>query len=214
MPRTIQPELLDTLSPQHPDAIHSRRDLRVINRFMGNYRWIEHELRSKIRENDRVLEIGAGTGELAQRLMKTGIQVDCLDTFPAPENWAEPSTWHSADLRTFAGYADYTVIVGNLIFHHFDDNELTRLGETLGRTSRLIVACEPARRRFSQVMIRTMAPVFGASHVTLHDAHVSIAGGFFQNELPKALGLQRPVWDVQRSVGWLGGYRMVATRRA
>ena len=32
MPRTIQPELLDTLPPEDPAALHSRRDLRVINK--------------------------------------------------------------------------------------------------------------------------------------------------------------------------------------
>jgi 2-polyprenyl-3-methyl-5-hydroxy-6-metoxy-1,4-benzoquinol methylase len=212
MPRTIQPELLDTLSPHDPDAIHSRRDLRVLNRFLGNHRWIEHVLRARLREGDRVLEIGAGTGELTQRLRKAGIRADGLDTFPAPDHWPESFTWHSADLRSFDRYPEYDVIVGNLIFHHFDDDELARLGAVLRDSARLIIACEPARRRVSQWMMRAMGPIFGASHVTLHDAHISIAGGFFSDELPQALGLNDPLWDVQRSHGWLGCYRMVATR--
>ncbi len=40
MQRTPQPELLDSLPPQHPDALHNRRDLRLTNRVMGNHRWL------------------------------------------------------------------------------------------------------------------------------------------------------------------------------
>ena len=31
------------------------------------------------------------------------------------------------------------------------------------------------------------APLLGANHVSLHDAHVSIAAGFLGDELPRAL---------------------------
>jgi 2-polyprenyl-3-methyl-5-hydroxy-6-metoxy-1,4-benzoquinol methylase len=213
MPRTIQPELLDTLSPHDPDAIHSRRDLRVINRFMGNHRWVEQALQSRVQATDRVLEVGAGTGELCQRLSNTGISVDGLDLLPPPEDWPESSTWYSADLRSFDGYGRYDVLIGNLIFHHLDDAELAGLGAVLRRNARLIIACEPTRRRSLQWLMRAMGPVFGASHVTLHDAHVSIAGGFANAELSRTLGLDHPAWDVQCSVGWLGGYRMIATRQ-
>src|SRR5688572_15541426 len=159
MPRTIQPELLDTLSPNHPDALHSRRDLRVINRVMGNHRWLEQVLRTRTRPGEKILELGAGAGELIGRLYRTGLIVDGLDFLAAPEGWAEPLTWHSADLRSFDRFHDYQVILGNLVFHHFDDPELTKLGARLRQTARLIVACEPNRRRLSQVSFRLLAPI-------------------------------------------------------
>jgi 2-polyprenyl-3-methyl-5-hydroxy-6-metoxy-1,4-benzoquinol methylase len=214
MPRTIQPELLDTLSPQHPDAIHSRRDLRILNRVMGNHRWIERVLRRHLRPDERVLEIGAGTGELARYLTSSIDRVDALDLVPAPEDWPRTSTWYSADLKTFDAYSRYSVVIGNLIFHHFDDEQLSDLGAKLRRHARMIVACEPLRRRISQFLFRIIAPLFGASAVTLHDGLVSIAGGFSTDDLPRALGLNANEWVVQRSHGLLGGYRMIATRRA
>lgn len=214
MPRTIQPELLDTLSPQDPDALHSRRDLRLINRLMGNHRWFARHLPSRLRPGERVLEIGAGTGELAQCLTESGARTDGLDLLPPPEGWPEFQPWHTADLRSFSEYANYHVIVGNLVFHHLSDHELEELGARLRKGARMILACEPARRRFSQVMFRLLGMVFGVSYVTLHDGHVSIAGGFFGDELARALGLTETDWVIERVSGPLGGYRMIATRRA
>lgn len=213
MPRTIQPELLDTLSPQHPDAIHSRRDLRILNRVMGNHRWIERVLLKNLRQGEHVLEIGAGTGELAQRLNQS-TQVDAIDLVPPPEDWPATANWYSADLKSFDAFRDYPVIVGNLIFHHFADDELATLGEKLRSHARMIIACEPVRRPLSQWLLRLFAPLFGASNVTMHDGLVSIAGGFSGDELPVALGLNSRDWHVERTHALLGGYRMIATRRA
>lgn len=214
MPRTIQPELLDTLPPENPDALHSRRDLRLINLFMGNHRWLERALKRNARVDERILEIGAGTGEFARRLRSAGLNADGLDLLPPPPDWPDASGWHSADLKTFAGYAEFPIIIGNLIFHHLEDAELVELGAKIRPAARLILACEPARSRVSHGVFRTLSPVFSPSHVTVHDAHASIAGGFLGDELPVALGLNQNDWIVKRSVSLFGSYRMMAMRRA
>src|SRR5690606_7802208 len=113
MPRTIQPELLDSLPPDHPDALHNRRDLLLTNRVMGNHRWIAHTLPKLLHPTDRVLELGAGTGELAALLESRGIAVDAVDLWPRPETFHPARRWHQADLRTFSGYGNYTVFVAN-----------------------------------------------------------------------------------------------------
>jgi hypothetical protein len=214
MIRTHQPELLDTLPPEHPDAQHSRRDLHVINRIVGNHRWIGQKLPTLLRGNEPVLEIGAGTGELSRRLAARGVAVDGLDLWPRPPGWPARRAWHVGDLRTFAGFADYAVIVGNLIYHQFTDAELRVLGAKLRRTARVIIACEPTRRRISQALLRALGPVFGANRVTRHDAHVSVAAGFRGDELPRVLGLAGDGWNVRCESTALGAYRMVAQRHA
>lgn len=213
MPRTVQPEFLDSLPPQHPDAIHNRRDLRLTNRFMGNYRWIERTLVRHLRRAEPVLEIGAGDGELALRLLARGVRVDGLDRWPRPAAWPATLAWHEADLRTFAAYDHYPVVFGNLIFHQFTDAELAALGAELRIRARLIVACEPMRRRLSQVCYRAFGPLLGANRVSLHDAEVSIAGGFLDDELPRALGLASETWEVRCDTTVRGAYHMVAIRR-
>ena len=212
MTRTLQPELLDALPPTDPDAQHSRRDLRLINRIVGNHRWIEQTLPALQRERETALEIGAGTGDLGLRLAAKGVAVDGLDLWPRPPDWPPARAWHVADVRVFADFADYPVFVGNLIFHQFTDAELCTLGAALRRSARIIIACEPARRRTSQVLLRTFGPLLGANRVTRHDAHVSVAAGFRDDELPRLLGLDSAGWRISCETTALGSYRMVAQR--
>ena len=161
-----------------------------------------------------MLEVGAGTGELCELLAASGIAADGLDLWPRPLHWPLPRAWHVADLRTFTGYADYSVIVGNLIFHQFTDSELRALGASLRRSARLIIACEPTRRRLSQALLRLLGPLLGANHVTRYDAHVSVAAGFRGDELPNLLGLTDGDWAISCKTTALGSYRMVALRHA
>ena len=212
MPRVIQPELLDSLPPDDPDAQHSRRDLRRINTLMGNHRWLARVLPALLEPGERALELGAGSGELGMRLHRAGIAVDGLDLCPAPPHWPRERPWHRADLRSFGGYGDYAVVFGGLIFHHLCDAELRALGAAFPAGVRTVVAAEPARSGHAQRLFRWFAPLFGANRVTMHDADVSIAAGFQGLELPGALGLTPPTWHVQIEAGFPGGYRMVARR--
>jgi hypothetical protein len=212
MQRTLQPELLDTLPPDHPDALRNRRDLRLTNQVIGNHRWLERTLPPLLRTGEKTLELGAGTGELGVALRRRGVSIAGLDLWPRPANWPAEAAWHRGDLRTFDGFAIYAAVIGNLIFHQFSDPELAALGRKLRANARLILACEPQRRRVSQVLYGTLAPLFGANHVSLHDAHVSIAAGFRDDELPRALGLDPNEWDIHCTSTTLGAYRMVAVR--
>jgi hypothetical protein len=213
MQRTLQPELLDSLPPDHPDALRNRRDLRVTNRIIGSHRWFERALPPQLRAGELALELGAGTGELGRRLVRAGVAVDGLDRWPRPADWPAARAWHVADLQHFTGYDRYAAVFGNLIFHQFSDSDLAALGEKFIRTARVIAACEPARRRFSQLLYRTFGPLFGANHVSLHDAHVSIAAGFRGGELANALGLDAAGWTLHHSTSALGVYRLMAVRR-
>jgi hypothetical protein len=214
MQRTLQPELLDGLAPDHPDALHNRRDLRVINALTGNHRWLARALPPLLRRGERALELGAGTGELGARLIAADVALDGLDLWPRPAAWPSARAWHKADLLTFDGYAPYAAIVGNLIFHQFSADDLAALGKKLRRSARVIIACEPTRVRRAQVLFRIAAPLLRANYVSRHDAHVSIAAGFRGDELPRALGLASPAWEVRCTTTFLGLYRMVAVRRA
>lgn len=212
MERTLHRELLDSLPPSHPDALHNRRDLRLTNLVAGNYRWLHRALAEVLRPGEVALELGAGTGELGLELERHGLAVDGLDLWPRPEAWPDARQWHQADIRDFDGFDAYPVVIGNLILHQLSVAELAALGTRLRRHARVLVVSEPCRRRVSQVLYRLVAPLLGANYVSLHDAHVSIAAGFRGEELPRLLGLGPEAWDIRCTTTPLGMYRMVARR--
>lgn len=210
--RTIQPELLDSLPADHPAALHNRRDLRLVNQAMGNFRWFARTLPAILQPGDRVLEIGAGTGELGARLHARGIAVDGLDLWPRPAAWPAASVWHQADIATFTGYAGYSAVIGNLILHQFPDHTLAELGARLRDQTRVLMFCEPLRRRTFQWLYGLSAPLLGANYVSRHDGHVSIAAGFRGTELPRCLGLTSVGWECRIENSWLGANRLIAHR--
>jgi SAM-dependent methyltransferase len=208
--RTIQPELLDTLPADHPAALHNRRDLRIVNRAMGNFRWFARTLPTVLQPGNRVLELGAGTGELGALLHARGVAVDGLDLWPRPRAWPAACAWHQVDITTFTDYSAYTAVIGNLILHQFPDHILAELGSRLRDQTRVLMFCEPLRRRTFQWLYRLSAPLLGANHVSRHDGHVSIAAGFRGGELPRHLGLTSAGWECRVENSWLGANRVIA----
>ncbi len=213
MERRLTPELLDSLSHDHPDALHNRRDLRLINALMGNGRWFVRTLPPLVRPGEPVLELGAGLGELAEELAHHGQRVDGLDRWPQPDRWPADRRWHQTDLESFSAWSDYPVVIGNMILHQFSPGSLIALGRHFDAHARLLVFCEPTRRRRSQRLLAVAAPLIRANHVSRHDGHVSIAAGFIDNELPKQLGLSAEHWTWQVQTTFFGAYRVVARRR-
>ena len=211
--RTLKPEILDSLAPDDPAARHNRRDLRIINGLMGNLHWFQRVLPSLTQPGDRLLEIGAGTGELQAVLSPRFPQLEALDLWPAPPGWSHPARWHQGDLGTFDRWRDYEVILGNMIFHQFDAPTLRALGTRIAAHARIVVACEPARHRIWQGLFAALCPLIGANHVSRHDGHVSIAAGFVGDELPDLLGLDPRMWEWQVATSCLGAYRLIARKR-
>jgi hypothetical protein len=213
--RRVQPELLDSLPPEHPDALHNRRDLRFFNALMGNYRWFARALRRHLRPNDRVLELGAGEGDLARHLRRSlpnkDISYTGLDLWPRPADWPAAQEWHRADLTQFPVYANYNIILGNLILHQFEDDALANLGRQWRESARLLIFCEPARHALHLAQL-PLARLAGINYVSRHDARVSIEGGFCGRELPRLLGLDAPPWRIELSHTFLGAYRLIAVR--
>jgi len=212
-PRTLAAELLDDLPADHPDARGSRRDLRWFNAALGNWRWLERRLLELTRPGERILEIGAGTGELGQRLTAAGLPWAGLDRAPRPLACPAGAAWHRHDIFRFDGWSEYSVVVGNLIFHHFDESQLRALGERLRRHARVIVIGDLRRGRLQQVLFMALAGLIGANRISRHDGWLSIQAGFRADELAHLLGCEARDWEWKRERCQLSAYRMVIRRR-
>lgn len=210
--RQCGPELLDRLPVDAPEARLGRRDLRRLNRLMGNAAWFARQFRARVDPTDRALEIGAGDGALARHLAPWA-RIDALDLAPRPANFPPPHAWHREDARAFRGWQDYSIVLGNLVWHHFTDGELRRLGAAFAPHVHLLLACEPHRSTWARWLFRTTARVARLSLVTRHDGAVSIAAGFRRDELPRLLGLEPRHWRCRVTLTARGAYRLVAEKR-
>ncbi len=211
MKRIVVRELLDELPFDDPEAQRSRREIQRLNTLMGNHRRIERKLLPHLKPGDRILELGSGGGELAARLRKAVPAVDGLDLCPPPDDWPKTAHWRQEDACQFDGYGSYDVVVANLLLHQFSDEDLAQLGERLDSGPRIIIACEPARRRRHLLQFKLISR-FGFGRVTRHDAVASIRAGFRDDELPRLLGLAAPHWECECRVGFRGQYLMLAQR--
>jgi hypothetical protein len=212
--RVVQPEILDTLPSDSPAAHASRRDLRVINRLLGSHDWFRTVVRECRRPGEGVLEIGAGTGELGRALHAFVPELAGLDRMSRPWNWPSVAPWFEADVLSFGRWREFPIVIGNLFFHHFDGEQLARIGAQLNRHARLIVASEPFRAPRARRLFSLLCPLIRAHPVTRHDGRISIAAGFRDDELPRLLQLDRTVWKWRIRESWLGVSRLVAERRA
>lgn len=211
--RSVQPELLDRIPVDAPEARASRRDLRVINHLLGSMRWFRRKLREHHLTREGVLEIGAGGGQLARALNATTPNFAGLDFHPRPPDWPQQARWFQTNVMDFDRWVDYPVVISNLFLHHFDRADLAYLGARLNAHTRVLIASDPLRIRRAHTLLALVCPLIRAHPVTRHDARVSITAGFRGDELARHLQLDPRAWHWRSWETWLGSCRLVAVRR-
>lgn len=206
MQRTVEPEILDTLSADDPEAKRSRGDLRFINRMMGGEAWLLRELK-KLKGVECVVELGAGEGFLASAIKfhLPDVRVVAVDLVGAPEREEDGVEWVQADVLSEAyELGPSTVVVANLFIHHLDEESLARLGLRLSRAKALLFA-EPYRSKSALFWARLIYPFVG--RVTRYDMLVSIRAGFCEGEMQRLLAAD---FEWSESISLFGGIRSKA----
>jgi Methyltransferase domain len=209
--RIVQPELLDDLAPGDARAIHSRADLRRLNRVMRHAAILSAALVRYASRPPRVIaELGAGDGTLMLALARQlssrwpGVRVILLDRQELVSN-ATRSSFDALGWKAQAVTADVfewlaadrtacDVIIGNLFLHHFPDDRLAELLRLIAQHSDLFVACE-TRRDWPSFVVTPFLGLLGCNSVTRHDARLSVEAGFVGREL-SALWPARDDWQL------------------
>ena len=210
--RILEPEILDHLAWDDPEAARARRDLRLINGMMGNERWIGRTILSRPQLAARgIVEWGAGDGSLAAKLARLLPQapVGAWDLAPRPAGLDDRVEWRQGDILAAETAGSGGILVVNLFLHHFDAAALRVLGARCACFD-LLVFCEPDRCRRAEWLSYSLWPWIGP--VTRHDMRVSIRAGFAAGEMPDLLGLNGQAWRVCEWSTWRGARRMVACR--
>jgi hypothetical protein len=208
--RVIEPEILDGLDGSDPDAIRSRRELRIVDMLMGNSVWLLHQLGRERARWNTLVELGAGDGRLLRRALTRfpGIRAVGVDLAVRPTDLPASIGWERGDLREWSVPDANCVVCASLVLHHFNSSALSLVGGRLSGAVGLLCV-EPHRHPRSAFFGACLTPWMG--RVTRHDMPVSIRAGFRANELPQLLGLDGR-WRWQESAVWRGALRLAAWR--
>lgn len=229
MLRTVEPELLDVMSPEDPRAIRARRDLRRVNALMGHTRVWRRTLAATLTPTSlprRIVEVGTGDASLLLRLAPDlaarwpNVALELVDRHPAVDTQALEAFaalgWRvkviTADVRDWVSSmpaADLTMT--NLFLHHFGDVELADFFRHVARKTSVFVACEPRRSALALVSSHLLGLV-GCGPVSRYDAVVSVHAGFSGRELT-ALWPEEAGWALHEAGTGLFSH-LFMTRRA
>jgi hypothetical protein len=172
---------------------------------MGNSRWILANLPTGA---SVITEIGAGDGRLSARMTRGGRTIHALDLAPPPGDLPSSVQWHQGNFFETLPHITSEVIVGCLILHHFDSDELAALGANFQNRKALLFV-EPLRTRETLIAAACALPFVG--EVTRHDMMASIRAGFLPGEISDALALG-PEWNISETTGLAGSLRFKAWR--
>src|SRR5271170_1534873 len=195
MKRIVQPEILDTLPPEDPRALRSRRDLRRVNSWMRNHSVMADALKNNLNGQapKKFTELGAGDGNfllrVAQKINFPDVNATLLDLQKniSTETLAAFSKlgWRAeavvADIFDWPQSSE-EVVIANLFLHHFENKRLAELLRVISERAKLFVAIETCRTTLPLFFSRLLWTI-GCNDVTRHDAAVSVQAGFSGDEL-------------------------------
>lgn len=227
--RRVEAETLDHLPEDDPRAKRSRRDLRRINRIMGNLPIVDSLLNASLtRAPLHIAELGAGDGSLLLRLAKrrartwpgvTVTLVDRQDLLSAQTRTAFADfgwTVRAAVMDVFAwlereNHLRYDAVITNLFVHHFEGDALCRLFRGIAQITDCFIACEPRRARVA-LLGSHLVGALGANEVTRRDAVLSVRAGFRDREL-SACWPNDDAWQLSETAARLFSHTFAAVRR-
>jgi len=228
--RIILPELLDVLPPQDQAALRSRRDLRRLNAWMSHPQIMARALRENLpgAAAPEFVELGAGDGHFLLSVAKrlggrwpgaTAILVDRLDASDSRTGEQFRQLGWSVH-REIAEAAEWLrrappglrpVIISNLFFHQFQQEQLAEMFRLAAGSARLVVALEP-RRAWLPRFCGGLLWAIGCGPVTRHDAGISIRAGFAGHEL-SALWPDKENWTLVEQPAGLFSHLFIARRK-
>ena len=193
--RALVPEILDTLAPDDPRALRSRRDLARINWVMRQAAIMAMAL-SDFPAPRLLADLGSGDGRfvlsVARRLAKRwpGVKVLVLDqqSIVSAQTQSQFAAlgWScevlQGDIFQTLPQIAPDIVTANLFLHHFDDAALARLLALVAERAKGFAACEPRRSGFA-LLASHLVFALGANDVTRHDAVASVRAGFRESEL-------------------------------
>jgi ubiquinone/menaquinone biosynthesis C-methylase UbiE len=202
--RSNEPERIDTGDYTEEEYRTFLREIRFINRWIGD-RWaLKKTLLKEIEESGvsefSVLDVGAGSGELLKeialfaRKANRKARLVGLDLNPLSAESIGSEGERFREINSIQGDAlnlpfpddifDYAIC--SLFTHHFTDDGVVNILQEMKRVSRRgIIVIDLERDRNAYFWYKVFCAAFRISELVRHDGLLSITKGFQPDELSK-----------------------------
>jgi len=200
--RSSEPERIDTGDYTDEEYKTFLREIRFINRWIGD-RWaLRKSLLKKIGELDldkfSVLDVGAGSGEILKEIalfarrrkanaFLVGLDLNELSARSVAEEgkaFSEINSVRGDALRLPFADAAFDFAICSLFTHHFTDNGVIEVMREMNRVaSRGVYVIDLHREQGAYRMYKIFCAVFRISKLVRDDGLLSIKKGFQPDEL-------------------------------
>lgn len=196
--RSTEAERIDTGDYTPEEYRTFLREIRLINRYLGDARALRRSLLDEIEKLDlaefSVLDVACGSGELLQHTLEfarrtgrsprlTGIDLHELSFGSAPKEPGVSYVRGDAFCLPFAnGEFDYAV--SSLFFHHLRDEQIPlALGEMSRVARRGVFVIDLHRHAAAYYLFQLFCSAFRISRLVREDGSLSVLKGFRKAEL-------------------------------
>ena len=198
--RSTEREIIDDMTLDERTIAGILRELEVINRYLGGYATTLSaldELLPASLDRIRILDVGAGGGDMARRLVEWGrarrqrVEVVSVDLSHGAVVFARDAlrdvpeaTVVQADVLALP-FASGTFDVGlcALFLHHFEQEPAARILRALNDASRYgVVVNDLHRHPLAYAGIRALTTIFPTSEIVRNDGPLSVRRAFTRED--------------------------------
>jgi 2-polyprenyl-3-methyl-5-hydroxy-6-metoxy-1,4-benzoquinol methylase len=197
--RSHKKELLDNVNIPFEDIKKNMQELNFINQWLGGHSITLDgfkELAGNL-EEVTVCELGCGGGDNLLAIYKfcrsqnisvsfIGIDIknECIDFAKTRKELSAVTEWITSDYKRVTFSVKPHIIFSSLFCHHFNEDELTFQFKWMKESStKGFFVNDLHRNLLAYYSIKFLTQIFSSSYLVKNDAPLSVARGFFKNEL-------------------------------
>ncbi|HMP98249.1 MAG TPA: methyltransferase domain-containing protein [Cyclobacteriaceae bacterium] len=209
--RSYQKELMDELASGGEEIVQTLRELKTINKWLGGNYVTTNGLKKLIKNKTtqpHIADIGCGGGDMLQLMaawcarQKINASFTGVDANNNIINYAKEHTSAYPQINYLCAdvFSDdflnqkFEIITATLFCHHFTDDELVQLFQSMQKQASLgIVINDLHRHWFAFYAIKVLTKLFSKSKMVINDAPLSVLRSFTRKDIErimKAAGIQ------------------------
>jgi SAM-dependent methyltransferase len=197
MKRSYEKEMMDLPDQSRELLEDDLRNLRIINRCLGNYRNVVRGLNRLVgsQQLDRfsLLDVGTGSGDIPTVIARwagrngVAVRISALEPEPVTVAQATSQTRNFPEISVVRGDgmappfhpASFDFVLASQLLHHFSEEQIIRLLRIWSPLARrAIIVSDLVRHPLAYYGIRLLTKLFTRNAMTRTDAPLSVARAF------------------------------------